>query len=60
MAPFFTNGSCLPFSPVPKPCTLGNLVVYAVDVKTPEHVSKALRFATKHNIRIVIRNTGHE
>lgn len=60
MAPFFTNGSCLPFSPVSKPCTLGNLIVYAVDVSTPEHVSEALKFATKHNIRVVVRNTGHE
>lgn len=60
MAPYFTNGSCHPFSPVEKPCTLGNLIVYAVDVSRPEHISKALDFANKHNIRVVVRNTGHD
>ncbi|KAJ5279618.1 FAD binding domain protein [Penicillium angulare] len=60
MAPFFTNGTCDPFHPISKPCTLGNFVRYAVDVSTPEHVAKTLQFATKHNIRFIIRNTGHD
>jgi FAD/FMN-containing dehydrogenase len=60
MAPFFTNGTCDPFHPVSKPCTLGNYVVYAVNVSKPEHISKAMQFATKHNIRVVVRNTGHD
>ncbi|KAL2008121.1 hypothetical protein VTN00DRAFT_8103 [Thermoascus crustaceus] len=60
MAPFFTNGTCDPFHPVEKPCTLGEYVVYAVDVSKPEHVSKALAFARRFNIRVVIRNTGHD
>ena len=59
MAPFFT-GTCDPYSPVSVNCPLGNLVVYAVNVSSPEHVAKALKFADKHNIRTVIRNTGHE
>ncbi|KAK2766506.1 hypothetical protein FQN53_006723 [Emmonsiellopsis sp. PD_33] len=60
MAPFFANGTCDPYHPVSTPCTLGNYVVYAVNVSKPEHISTALRFATKHNIRIVTRNTGHD
>lgn len=60
MAPFFTNGSCDPFHPVSKPCTLDNYVRYAVNVSEPKHVSKSLQFATKHNIRTVVRNTGHD
>ncbi|KAL5363006.1 hypothetical protein BJX96DRAFT_186526 [Aspergillus floccosus] len=60
MAPWFTNGTCDPFHPVSKPCTLGNYVRYSVDVSKPEHISKTLQFATKHNIRIVVRNTGHD
>ncbi|KAL4898678.1 hypothetical protein BDV59DRAFT_167331 [Aspergillus ambiguus] len=60
MAPFFTNASCDPFHPVSKPCTLGNYIRYAVNVSEPQHISKALHFATKHNIRIVVRNTGHD
>ncbi|KAJ5329600.1 hypothetical protein N7452_009990, partial [Penicillium brevicompactum] len=60
MAPFFANGTCDPFHPVSKPCTLGNYAVYAVNVTTPEHISKTIQFATKHDIRIVVRNTGHD
>ncbi|CAG7952169.1 unnamed protein product [Penicillium olsonii] len=60
MAPFFANGTCDPFHPISKPCTLGNYAVYAVNVTTPDHISKAIKFATKHDIRVVVRNTGHD
>ncbi|KAJ5085929.1 hypothetical protein N7532_010700 [Penicillium argentinense] len=60
MAPFFTNGTCDPYHPVSKPCTLGNFVRYAVNVSEPAHVAKTLKFANKHNIRFIIRNTGHD
>lgn len=60
MAPFFTNNSCSPFTPENTPCLLGNYINYAVDVSKPNHVSAAILFATKHNIRFVIRNTGHD
>jgi FAD/FMN-containing dehydrogenase len=60
MAPFFANGTCDPFHPISKPCTLGNYAVYAVNVTTPDQISKAIQFATKHDIRIVVRNTGHD
>lgn len=60
MAPFFTNGTCDPFHPVSKPCTLGNYVRYAVDVHKPEHISKTLAFVKEHNIRLIVRNTGHD
>ncbi|PYH85196.1 FAD-binding domain-containing protein [Aspergillus uvarum CBS 121591] len=60
MAPWFTNGTCDPFHPVSKPCTMGNYVDYAVNVSTPAHISATLKFAYEHNIRLVIRNTGHD
>lgn len=60
MAPWFANGTCDPYHAVSKPCTLGNYVRYAVDARSPAHISKALKFATKHNIRVVVRNTGHD
>lgn len=60
MAPFFTNGTCDPYHPISKPCTLGNFVHYAVNVASPAEVVKTLEFAKKHNIRFIIRNTGHE
>ncbi|KAJ5387738.1 CAZyme family AA7 [Penicillium cosmopolitanum] len=60
MAPFFANGTCDPFHPVSKPCTIGNYVQYSVNVTTPTQISRAVKFATKYNIRLVIRNTGHD
>ncbi|KAL2811443.1 hypothetical protein BJX63DRAFT_399278 [Aspergillus granulosus] len=60
MAPFFANGSCDPFHPVDKPCTLDNYIVYAVNVSQPDHISKAIQFTMKNNIRLVVRNTGHD
>ncbi len=60
MAPFFANGSCDPFSPVFSPCTLGNYINYAIDVAESSDIVQGIAFATRHNIRLVIRNTGHE
>ncbi|KAK1139768.1 hypothetical protein N8T08_011164 [Aspergillus melleus] len=60
MAPYFANNSCDPFHPPGKPCTLDNYVVYAVNASTPEHVTRALQFVRDHNIRLVVRNTGHD
>jgi hypothetical protein len=41
-------------------CSLGRLSSYYVDVRDASHISAALRFATKHNIRISVKNTGHD
>ncbi|KAK4453107.1 putative isoamyl alcohol oxidase [Podospora aff. communis PSN243] len=60
MAPFFANQSCDPFTPASTFCTLGNYVRYAVAATRTEHVVAAINFAKRHNIRFVIRNTGHD
>ncbi|KAF6832073.1 isoamyl alcohol oxidase [Colletotrichum musicola] len=41
-------------------CTIGNSPVYAVNVTEEEHISKAIEFAKKNNIRLVIKSTGHD
>ena len=41
-------------------CTLGNAPVYTVNATTVEHVKSGLAFATEHNLRLVIRDTGHD
>ncbi len=41
-------------------CSLGRLATYYIDVRKPSHVSAALQFARQHNIRISIKNTGHD
>jgi hypothetical protein len=41
-------------------CSLGTLAAYYVDVREPSHISAALKFSKEHNIRISIKNTGHD
>lgn len=59
-APFFANQSCDPFTPASQPCLLGNYVNYAVNVSGPNDIIATIKYAQDHNIRLVIRNTGHE
>jgi len=40
------------------PCRQGSVPVIGVDARTPEDVQEAVRFAGKHNLRLVIKNTG--
>jgi FAD/FMN-containing dehydrogenase len=60
MEPYFANQSCDPFTAQSKPCVLGNYVSYAVNVSSTADVVATVKFAKKNNIRLVIRNTGHE
>ena len=60
MAPFYANQSCDPYTPESRLCTLGNYVDYAINVTAPSDIATGIAFATKNNIRLVIRNTGHE
>ncbi|TQN70126.1 FAD-linked oxidoreductase ZEB1 [Colletotrichum shisoi] len=57
---YFANQSCEPFTDRAVPCTLGNYVSYAVDVRCTADVSHALKFARANNLRVVVRNTGHD
>jgi hypothetical protein len=58
--PYFQNQSCDPFTPREKPCTLGNYASYSIEVTGPKDVIAGLKFARKKNIRVTIKNTGHE
>ncbi|KAI1103042.1 FAD-binding domain-containing protein [Jackrogersella minutella] len=60
MAPLFANESCDPWQPQSKPCALGNYISYAVNATGPDDIISALKFAEEKNIRLVIRNTGHD
>ncbi|OBT81769.1 hypothetical protein VE02_09400 [Pseudogymnoascus sp. 03VT05] len=60
MAPFFANQSCDPWTPPSRPCTLGNYVSYSVNATSAADIIEAVNFAQEHNIRLVIRNTGHD
>ncbi|RMY17320.1 hypothetical protein D0867_06115 [Hortaea werneckii] len=60
MAPFFANRSCDPFQAGELPCVVGTYIQYAIDVATVEHVQAGIKFASEHDIRLVVRNTGHD
>ncbi|KAI1826932.1 FAD-binding domain-containing protein [Xylaria intraflava] len=56
----FSNNSCNPFSDSSAPCTLGSHPVYTINATSTLDFQTAIRFAKDHNIRLVIRNTGHD
>lgn len=60
MAPFFTGNTCNAFLPREIACTLGNYVSFAVDARDASDYEKTIAFANRHNMRLVIRNTGHD
>lgn len=60
MMPWFQNGTCDPYGPQSEPCALGNLVSYSVHLSSASDVIAAYDFARERNIRLAIKNTGHE
>ncbi|KAI0191339.1 FAD/FMN-containing isoamyl alcohol oxidase MreA [Astrocystis sublimbata] len=60
MAPFFANDSCSAFRPRSSPCVKGTYASYSVNVSQPMDVARTLWFATYFNIRVVVKNTGHD
>ena len=60
VSPLALQNTCDPYSSRSSPCLTGNLVQYAVNATCADDVASALRFAQRHNIRVVIKNTGHD
>lgn len=60
LTPYFQGQFCNPFTAQKQPCTLGNYAVYSINVTGPLDVQEGIRFAREHNIRLTIKNTGHE
>jgi len=56
----FVNRSCDAFSAPSDPCVVGAHVPYAINATTAEDYRKTLQFVREKNIRLVIRNTGHD
>ncbi|KAF8970281.1 hypothetical protein BGZ46_010511 [Entomortierella lignicola] len=42
------------------PCNQGAVPLYTVNATSVEDVQNAVRFAAKNNIRLVVKNTGHD
>ncbi|KAJ7120330.1 hypothetical protein C8R44DRAFT_877766 [Mycena epipterygia] len=49
-----------PTYPLYTTCSLGRLGAYYIDVRSPSHIAAAITFAKTHNIRLSIKNTGHD
>lgn len=60
MNPWYQNGSCSPFYNLNNTCKLGNYASYMVNVSRADDVMTAIKFARSENVRLVIKNTGHE
>ncbi|KAI1812807.1 FAD/FMN-containing isoamyl alcohol oxidase-like protein MreA [Poronia punctata] len=64
MSPYWTNNSCSPFTMSEgdgdRGCTLGNLAQYAINVSSARDVMAGLKFAQERNLRLTIKNTGHD
>ncbi|KAK2737646.1 hypothetical protein FQN57_007453 [Myotisia sp. PD_48] len=60
MAAYFAKASCDPFLPRNSPCNIGAYVQYSVKAANAKDVSETIKFANRHNIRIVIRNSAHD
>jgi FAD/FMN-containing dehydrogenase len=58
---YFTNAtSCPPTDDPSTPCTLGHYGVLVIDAHTKHHVKAGMEFARDKNLRLVVRNTGHD
>lgn len=55
-----TNSSCPLTTDPTAPCGPGYYGTYVVRAKTKHHVKAGVDFATKHNLRVIVRNTGHD
>lgn len=60
MSMYFENYTCDPFTPASQPCQLGNYASYVINVGGPADVQAGIAFAKLQNVRLVIKNTGHE
>ena len=57
------NGSidaCYLNTTLGSPCGQGSVPVVGVDARSVKDVQAAVAFASKHNLRLVVKNTGYE
>ncbi|KAF1815660.1 FAD-binding domain-containing protein [Eremomyces bilateralis CBS 781.70] len=59
--PIYSNGTSITGDPTAgeRGCSIGKYPAYVVNATTAEQVQATVRFAVKNNIRLNIKNTGH-
>lgn len=63
-SPMYANNSCLPpgasgYTPS-KGCVVGGAPSYIVEAKNEQQIAVAVAWATRRNIRVVVKGTGHD
>lgn len=56
----WTNETCRPTNDPTATCTLGYYPVYVLSATTRADIKAGIDFAREHNLRLVVRNTGHD
>ncbi|KAF5362931.1 hypothetical protein D9758_007026 [Tetrapyrgos nigripes] len=41
-------------------CQQGRVPPFAINVTSPQDIAEGLKFASEHNLRVVVKNTGHD
>jgi hypothetical protein len=59
-SPVFQNRTCDLFTPREQSCELGNYASYVINVTCAQDVIAGINFAKQYNVRLVIKNTGHD
>ncbi|KAM7211161.1 6-hydroxy-D-nicotine oxidase [Rhypophila decipiens] len=57
---YTTNSSCTLTMDPTTPCGPGYYGTYVIRAKTKNHIKAGVDFANKHNLRVIVRNTGHD
>lgn len=60
MYSIYEGKTCLPTEDPSGSCTQGGYSSYAVEVSNVAQIQLALNFARETNVRLVVRNTGHD
>ncbi|KAK2758227.1 hypothetical protein FQN54_004071 [Arachnomyces sp. PD_36] len=60
MFPIYEGRTCVPTTDPSGSCTQGGYSSYAVEVANVAQIQLALNFARETNVRLVVRNTGHD
>ncbi|KAK3688916.1 hypothetical protein B0T22DRAFT_407656 [Podospora appendiculata] len=60
MTTYYSGDTCLPQNGNTSTCTLGGFPLYSLAVTTVAQIQLAVNFARNANIRLVVKNTGHD
>ncbi|KAJ3580014.1 hypothetical protein NPX13_g554 [Xylaria arbuscula] len=60
MSPLFQGKTCMPQNGNDSTCELGGFPSYAVNISTVAQIQLAINFARNTNVRLVVKNTGHD